>query len=244
VDDLEKAAHPVVRIGVPSVDDIGGEFFRWEIAVAVAGALLGLNPFDQPDVEAAKSAARLLADEYQKTGSFPAERPILEEKGVRLFADARNAKALEEAAGKDRSLAGYLAAHVARLSSGDYFALLAFLEMQKAHEETLQAIRHRVRAARKVATCLGFGPRYLHSTGQLHKGGPNRGVFLMVTADDAEDLPVPGRRYSFGIIEAAQARGDLQVLAERGRRLLRVHLGSDVRAGLATLGEAVKRALS
>jgi len=244
VDDLEKAGQPVVRIGVPTIDDLGGEFFRWEIATAVAGSLLGVNPFDQPDVEAAKVAARTLTEEYEKTGMLASEKPLLEEQGLRLFADQRNARALEEAAGRDRSLAGYLRAHFGRLNPGDYFALLAFVEMSGAHEEMLQAIRHRVRATRKVATCLGFGPRFLHSTGQAYKGGPGSGVFLQITCDEAEDLAMPGRRSTFGIVKAAQARGDFQVLSDRGRRLLRAHLGSDVRAGLATLGEAVKRALA
>jgi len=244
VDDLQASGQPVVRIGVPAADDLGGEFFRWEIATAVAGSILGLNPFDQPDVEAAKVAARALTDAYEKSGALPAEKPILEEAGLRLFADPKNARALEASMGRERSLAACLRAHLGRLQEGDYFALLAFVAMSAAHEEMLQAIRHRVRSARKVATCLGFGPRFLHSTGQVHKGGPASGLFLQVTCDEAADLPVPGRRSTFGIVKAAQARGDFQVLAERGRRLLRVHLGPDVRSGLAALGEAVTRALS
>jgi transaldolase/glucose-6-phosphate isomerase len=122
-------------------------------------------------------------------------------------------------------------------------ALLAYLEMNGAHQAALQEIRGRIRDRFRVATCLGFGPRFLHSTGQAYKGGPNSGVFLQLTCDDAADLPVPGARYTFGVVKAAQARGDFQVLAERGRRALRVHLGRDVAAGLAALGAALAPAL-
>ena len=130
---------------------------------------------------------------------------------------------------------GILRAHLGRIRPGDYVALLAYVEMTAAHEAALQTIRTRLRDRARVATCLGFGPRFLHSTGQAYKGGPNSGVFLQITCDDALDLPVPGRRYTFGVVKAAQARGDFEVLAERGRRALRVHLGPDVPAGLATL---------
>jgi transaldolase/glucose-6-phosphate isomerase len=136
-----------------------------------------------------------------------------------------------------------IGAHLGRLTPGDYAALLAYIEMNEAHEAALQAIRLAIRDHHRVATCLGFGPRFLHSTGQAYKGGPNSGVFLQVTCDDAVDLPVPGQRYTFGVVKAAQARGDFQVLAERGRRALRVHLGKDVKAGLATLADAVRRSV-
>jgi transaldolase/glucose-6-phosphate isomerase len=140
-------------------------------------------------------------------------------------------------------LAGLLRAHLQRLSPGDYFALLAYIQMNAAHEGRLENIRHEVRDSKRVATCLGFGPRFLHSTGQAYKGGPNSGVFLQITCDDAHDLPVPGQKYTFGIVKAAQARGDFEVLAERDRRAIRVHLGADVAAGLAALEHAVKQAL-
>ena len=129
------------------------------------------------------------------------------------------------------------------LRPGDYFALLAYIEMNAAHENQLQAMRTNLRDHKRVATCLGFGPRFLHSTGQAYKGGPNTGVFLQITADDAQDMPVPGQKYTFGIVKAAQARGDLAVLLERGRRALRIHLGSDVEAGLKKLASAMERAL-
>jgi len=242
VEALERAGRPVVRLRVATRYDIAREFFRWEVATAVAGSVIGINPFDQPDVEASKVKTRALTDEYEKTDALPPESPFFQGEGL-LFADAANAAALAKAAGSERSLTAYLRAHLARLSRGDYFAILAYVESNAAHEATLQTLRHRVRDARGVATCLGFGPRFLHSTGQAYKGGPNSGVFLQITSDDAEDLAVPGQKYTFGIVKAAQARGDFDVLAERGRRALRVHLPSDVSAALARLDAAVSAAL-
>jgi transaldolase/glucose-6-phosphate isomerase len=230
-------------LGGATTIDLGEEFFRWEVATAIAGAVMGINPFNQPDVEASKVATRALTSEYEKSGKLPAETPFFEADGIKLYADADNGKALNAAAGASPTLASYLKAHLGRLGKGDYFGLLAYVPMNHANEEALQALRHRVRGARKVATCLGFGPRFLHSTGQAYKGGPNSGVFLQVTCDDAKDLEVPGQRYTFGTVKAAQARGDLQVLAERGRRALRVHLGKDVAAGLAALDAAVAKGL-
>lgn len=240
---LEKAGHAVVRIDIADVYDIGQEFFRWELATAVAGSILGINPFNQPDVEASKIATRALTAEYERAGSLPVEKPILEEDGVKLFVDTDTAERLLAAVGGSPSLPTILRAHLRQLSAPDYFALLAYLEMNHANEQQLQEIRHTVRDARRVATCLGFGPRFLHSTGQAYKGGPNTGVFLQITADDAVDLPVPGQKYTFGIVKAAQARGDLQVLVERKRRALRVHLPADVANGLRVLQAAVEQAL-
>ena len=240
---LEKAGHPVVRIAVGDTYDLGQEFFRWEIATAVAGSIIGINPFNQPDVEASKIVTKTLTSEYEKTGSLPAEKAVLEHEGVKLFTDEKNAAELAKLAGSDKSLAGYLKAHLGRIKSGDYFALLAYIQMDQRHEQALQTMRHAVRDKKHIATCLGFGPRFLHSTGQAYKGGPNSGVFLQLTCDDAKDLPVPGQKYTFGVVKAAQARGDFQVLAERGRRALRVHLGADLESGLRTLQAAVKQAL-
>ncbi len=241
---LEQARHPVVRIAVADPYDLGQEFFRWELATSVAGSILGINPFNQPDVETSKVATRKLTAEYEQTGSLPPEAPILREAGIRVFADAKNAASLATATGRDRSLVGTLRAHLQRLKAADYFVLLAYVEMNAAHEERLQAVRHAVRDKRRVATSLGFGPRLLHSTGQAYKGGPNTGVFVQITCDDAADLPVPGQKYTFGVVKAAQARGDFQVLAERDRRALRVHLGADVLAGLRTLDTAIRQALA
>ena len=240
---LQAAGQPLVRINIPDIYGLGEEFFRWEIATAVAGSVMGLNPFDQPDVEASKNATRKLTSEYEQSGSLPPEKPILEDNGIQLFADEENASALAKAAGGEKSLDAYVRAHLGRLSSGDYVALLAYIEMNQAHETTLEDVRKIVRDKTKAATCLGFGPRFLHSTGQAYKGGPNTGVFLQITCADAADLPVPGQTYTFGIVKAAQARGDFEVLAERNRRVLRVHLGRDVPAGLARLSQAVARAV-
>jgi len=240
---LEAAGQPVVRIAVNDIYNLGQEFFRWEIATAVAGSVMGINPFNQPDVEASKLVTRKLTTEYEDTGSLPAESPIFEEKGIKLFTDERNSAALKQAAGSNPTLVAFLRAHLNRLRAGDYFAVLGYIEMNDANESRLQTIRHSVRDKKRVATCLGFGPRFLHSTGQAYKGGPNTGVFLQITCDDAVDLPVPGQKYTFGIVKAAQARGDFQVLAERERRALRVHLPADLSTGLKRLEEAVQQAL-
>src|ERR1017187_6042649 len=243
---LEKAGHPVVRIAVSDTYTLGQEFFRWEIATAGAGSILGINAFNQPDVEASKIVTKQLTSEYESKGSLPPEKPIVEESGIKLFTDEKNAADLAKSAGTGSSadpLKNYLRAHLSRLGAGDYFALLAYVEMNAEHESLLQTLRMAVRDRKRVATCLGFGPRFLHSTGQAYKGGPNSGVFLQITCDDANDLPVPGQRYTFGIVKAAQARGDFQVLADRKRRALRVHLGSDVNAALTKLTELVKQIL-
>lgn len=236
---LERAGRPVIHIALADRYDLAAEFFRWEMATAVAGAVMGINPFNQPDVEASKIATRRLTDAYESEGALPRETPILEEAGLRIFTDEKNARALSGRAG-EQTAGAVIRAHLGRLEVRDYFALLAYVDMNDAHVEAAQAIRHAVRDRFGVATCLGFGPRFLHSSGQAYKGGPNSGVFLQVTCDDARDLPVPGRRYSFGIVKAAQARGDFEVLTERGRRALRVHLGPDVAEGLRALLEMVE----
>ena len=215
----------------------------FDLDTAVAGSVIGINAFNQPDVEASKIATRALTSDYEKTGSLPGETPIAEDHGLKLFTDERNATALRQASGNEGSVAALLKAHLRRFSAGDYAAFLAYIEMNAAHKAVLQGIRNAVQDRMKVATVLGFGPRFLHSTGQAYKGGPNTGVFLQITADDAQDLPVPGQKYTFGGVKAAQARGDFAVLAERGRRALRIHLGADVTAGLNQLRELVVAAL-
>ena len=171
---------------------------------------------------------------------LPPETPFFEAQGIKLYADEKNALALKGGA----TLADVLKKHLGRMGAGDYFAVLGYITMNEQNEGALQAIRHWVRDTKKVATVLGFGPRFLHSTGQAYKGGPNSGVFLQITCDDAIDLPVPQQKYSFGIVKAAQARGDFAVLAERGRRALRVHLGKDVKADLGKLTAALQQALA
>jgi transaldolase/glucose-6-phosphate isomerase len=237
---LEAAGQPVVRITVSDKLQLGQEFFRWEIATAVAGSVLGIDPFDQPDVEAQKIKTRELTAAYESTGKLPPEEPFFTADGIALYADPANAEVLKRPA---TTLPAILKAHLARAQAGDYVALLAYIERNPAHSEALTRLRRMIRDRTRAATCLGFGPRFLHSTGQAYKGGPNSGVILQITADDAEDLPVPGQRYTFGVVKAAQARGDFDVLAERGRRLLRVHLTQDVEAGLKTLTKAIEQAL-
>ncbi|MEM6611357.1 MAG: transaldolase, partial [Cyanobacteria bacterium P01_C01_bin.72] len=164
---------------------------------------------------------------------------IFQEASIELYTDAKNAAFLQEQIGSEYTLSQYLKAHLARLRDGDYFALLAYIEMNRQHQEQLQAIRMMIRDRFKVATCLGFGPRFLHSTGQAYKGGPNTGVFLQITSDDLIELPVPQQKYSFGVVKSAQARGDFQVLVDRDRRALRLHLGKDIQVGLAALQQVV-----
>src|SRR4029077_18153102 len=241
---LEQAGHPVIRIAVGDIYDLGQEFLRWEIATAVAGSVIRINGFNQPVWEASKIATRNLTSEYERTGSLPVEKPIFEEGGIQLFTDEKNAAALAQATGSDKSLVGYLRAHRDRIKAGDYFALPAYVPMFPEHEELLQQMRHAVRDRRRVATCLGFGPRFLHSTGQAYKGGPNSGVFLQVTCEDAKDLSVPGQKYTFGIVKAAQTRDDFQARAARNRRALGVHLGGDVKADLSKLNAALSRVLA
>ena len=239
VDALEKSGQPVVRIGLPDIYNLGQEFFRWEIATAVAGAIIGINAFNQPDVEASKIETKKLTSEYEEKGHLPPETPFFEADGLKLYADDKNAAAL-----KGASLVEVLKKHLDRVHANDYFGVLGYVPMNEQNEKTLQSLRMGVRDKKKVATVLGFGPRFLHSTGQAYKGGPNSGVFLQITHDHADDIPVPDQKYTFGVVQAAQARGDFAVLAERGRRALRVHLGPDVHAGLAKLSAAVKQAIA
>jgi transaldolase / glucose-6-phosphate isomerase len=240
---LEAAGQPVVRVTLASRDLLGQEFVRWEVATAIAGAVLGINPFDQPDVEASKVKTRALTAEFEKTGALARQVPVLEQAGLSLFADAANAKAIVHAS-SGKTLEAWLAAHFARARAGDYIGLLAYLDRDPRHVAALNAMRTRLRAASGCATVVGFGPRFLHSTGQAYKGGPNSGVFLQITAETSRDLAVPGRPYSFGVVEAATAQGDFEVLVERGRRALHIHLGRDVEAGLVNLAAAIERALA
>ncbi|MBR0869088.1 bifunctional transaldolase/phosoglucose isomerase [Bradyrhizobium tropiciagri] len=240
---IEAAGHPVVRIVLKSIDHIGQEFFRFEIATAVAGSILGINPFNQPDVEAAKIKTRELTAAFEKTGSLPAEEPVVSADEVELYTDAQNAEELRKA-GANGDLNSWIRAHLSRSGRGDYVALLAYIERDGDTIDAMQAMRLKVRDARHLATCAEFGPRFLHSTGQAYKGGPDSGVFLQVTTDDSQDLAVPGQKASFGVIKAAQARGDFDVLTERGRRALRVHLKGDLASGLAALDAAISAALN
>jgi glucose-6-phosphate isomerase len=241
---LEAAGHPVIRIEISDPYEIFGQFFTWEVATAAAGSVMGINPFNQPDVESAKIETRSLTEAYERDGMLPEREPLFVDGGIGVYATEAYAAELKLAA-PAATLAGYLRAHLDQIRAGDYFATLAFLPMFPVHEAAIQLFRRKVRDAKRVATCLGFGPRFLHSTGQDYKGGPNTGVFLQITAehDVDADVDVPGQTYSFGVVIDAQAAGDLAVLESRGRRALRVHLGADVAAGLNALGVAFDQAL-
>jgi transaldolase / glucose-6-phosphate isomerase len=238
--ELEQAGHPVIRITLARKDLIGQEFFRWEVATAFAGAVIGINPFDQPDVEEAKVATRKLVDAYEQEGAAPADTVLARDGDIVLLAAQGQAG---HTAG-DEALTGgvgrLLADHFASLRPGDYAGFLAYVERNEENSAVLAEIREAVRDARQVATVAGFGPRFLHSTGQAYKGGPDTGAFLVITRDAQPDLAIPGHRASFGAVQQAQARGDADVLAARGRRVLRVHLAA---GGLEGLKKAVLAAL-
>jgi transaldolase/glucose-6-phosphate isomerase len=240
---LEQAGHPVIRIAVTDAAHIGQEFFRFEMATAVAGSVIGVNPFDQPDVEAAKVKTRELTAAFEKSGALPQEEPLVTDGNLAVYTDSSNAEALREA-GANGTVESWLKAHFSRIESGDYAALLAYIDHNDKDIAALQTARIAIRDKKRVATCVGFGPRFQHSTGQAYKGGPNTGVFVQITADDAKDLAVPGQTASFGIIKAAQARSDFDVLTERDRRALRLHIKGDVTKGLAAINTAVAKALS
>ncbi len=220
---LESAGHPVISREFEDGYDLAGEFFLWEFATAVAGAVLAINPFDQPNVQESKDNTGRLILEYEKLGSLDEGSPILVQEPFRLFAEASNNEK-SDAGG----LSGQLRRFLGTRRPGDYVALLAYLERSERVTEALQRLRVRIRHSTGCAVTIGFGPRFLHSTGQLHKGGPNNGIFLQITADDAEDLAIPGEKYSFGTLKRAQALGDLEALRKHGRRVIRLHLSGDV----------------
>jgi transaldolase/glucose-6-phosphate isomerase len=237
---LAKAGQPVVTMELANTLQLGQAFYLWEFATAVAGSIIGINAFDQPDVEASKVETKKLTSAYNETGKLPDEAPFLTDGAIQLFSDAKNAAELGKAG---NTLGAVIKAHLARLGAGDYAALLAYIERTPDHIALLQTLRTKIRDAKTVATVAEFGPRFLHSTGQAYKGGPNSGVFIQITSDDAADLAVPGERYTFSVVKAAQARGDFDVLAERGRRVLRVHITGGLEAGLKTLAAAIEAAL-
>jgi len=236
---LSAAGHPVVSLTINALADIGQEFFRWQVAVAVAGSIIGINPFDQPDVEASKRKTRALTDGFEQGAVPQAAPPLWSGDGLAIHADARNAAAL----GPQPTLIACLRHHFAQLAPGDYVALLAYIDRTATTTALLTDLRKLIRDHTRAATCIGFGPRFQHSTGQAYKGGPNSGVFVQITCDDQLDIPVPGHRYSFGMVKAAQAAADLQVMEERGRRVIRIHL-DDVVTGLPHLAQAIAQAVS
>jgi transaldolase/glucose-6-phosphate isomerase len=246
---LAAAGHPIVRHLMRDELSLGREFFLWEMATALAGALLGINAFDQPNVQESKENTKRLLEVYHHEGRLPEQELVIDADGCRIYADAETKTTLEHlihqrnGIGRPGDLAAYVGAHLARAQPSDYVALTAYIQETAAHDELLQAIRIRIRDALKTATTIGYGPRFLHSTGQLHKGGSDNGVFIQLTADDGEDLAIPGQPYTFGILKQAQALGDFQSLSNRHRRAIRIHLGREVEAGLKTLLSAVQEAL-
>ncbi len=233
---LRVAGHPVGEFRLERPEAVGGEFVRWEVAAAALGLVLEVNPFDQPDVASAKSATETLLEEFRRDGTFRLPMPLVSEPGLSASADpARLGDTPPTVAAAVRSL-------LESVDDGDYFAVLAFLPPDRETWAALDRLRTTVRDALGAATTVGIGPRYLHSAGQLHKGGPDRGVYLMLTADPDRDLPIPGRPESFGTLIAAQAAGDFAALQARGRRILRVHL-ADATDGLARVGQLVAEAV-
>jgi transaldolase/glucose-6-phosphate isomerase len=230
IDALEAAGHPVVRIALDEKEDIGAEFFRWEMATAGAGAVLGINPFDQPNVEAAKVKARELLKAFRETGRLPSDTPVLTENDIEVFGGTgKSAGSMREAFSDFLQL----------VRPGDYAALMAYVPRTVDTDRVLESIRLAIRNNLKVATSIGYGPRFLHSTGQLHKGDGNKGLFIQVTHEPEGDIPIPGEAYSFGTLVTAQALGDYQALAERGRRLIRSHIKGDVTVGLTQLRDSL-----
>ncbi|MBI3951547.1 MAG: bifunctional transaldolase/phosoglucose isomerase [Acidobacteria bacterium] len=243
---LEAAGHPVVRHVLRDGQSLGREFFLWEVATALAGVLLGINAFDQPNVQESKDNTKRLLEVYRREGRLPEQEVLIEAEGCRVYCDAQTKAALQQSIQRKQatgSLVAYVGAHLARAGAGDYVALMAYIQENVKHNDLLQAIRTHIRDALKTATTVGYGPRFLHSTGQLHKGGADNGIFIQITADDIEDLPIPGEPFSFGVLKQAQALGDFQSLWNRHRRAIRFHLGRDIVAGLNTLLSAVRQAL-
>jgi len=239
LDELEKRGHPVIQLSIDDIYQFAQMFFIWEMAIAAAGAVIGINPFDQPDVEAQKQKTRAMMKEYAERGALPKQTPVASYDGIALFADERNAETLAGA----KSLAESLRAHLGQLGNKDYFALLAYIEQSEEHEAAMNAIRAKVRNAKHTATVVGFGPRYLHSTGQAYKGGPNEGVFITITGEHRENVPLESQGLDFGTVQLAQAIGDCEVLNERGRRAIRIHL-NDIEHGLGALSAAIEQALA
>ena len=231
---LAKAGHPVLRNVLTDAMELGAEFFLWEFATAIAGHVLGINSFDQPNVQESKDNTRRILGEFAKTKSMPKLQTIAEGDGVKAAADEANAQAVAH-----QEFSEVVAAHLARVKPGDYIAITQYFDETPEHEALVQKLRLVLRQKTKCATTTGYGPRFLHSTGQLHKGGPASGVFLQLTAADSPDVPLPGEPYTFGVLKDAQALGDFESLAKRGRRALRVDLGSNLTAGLEVLLDVV-----
>jgi glucose-6-phosphate isomerase len=231
---LAEAGHPVVALPLDDPYDLGGEFFRWEFATAIAGYLLSINPFDQPNVDAAKERALQALERYEETGQLDAAKPALREGRLAVYRGEAQAD----------TITAYLEQFLGGARPGDYVALMAYVDRNEANEAALQRIRQAIGERLGLAVTVGFGPRFLHSTGQIHKGGPNTGLFLQITHTGELDLEIPGRGYSFGVLKASQAAGDLAALRDRERRVVRVDLQGSVDEGLGELERALNQALA
>ncbi|MHB0912319.1 MAG: hypothetical protein ACYC2Y_02590 [Armatimonadota bacterium] len=244
---LEEAGQPVLRIPIQSAYDLGGQYLLWELATAVSSAIMGVNSFDEPNVKESKDNTNRLLATFTETGSLPEERPVLEEGGIKLYCDAETKAVLDRIRRNephsDASLLSYVEAHLDQFQPGNYFALMAFIQPTGAARRAFGEVRCSLRDAYSAATTLGWGPRFLHSTGQLHKGGQNNGVFIQITADSKTDVPIPGAPYTFGVLAQAQAMGDAIALRDKGRPMIRLHL-SDVESGLSKLREIVEAAVA
>ncbi len=238
LDRAAAAGHPVFRFALADPIDLAAEFLRWEVATAIAAITLGVNPFDEPNVTESKENTRRVLDELERRGAFPPEEPLAAGDGITLHGDTP----LRLSAG-DGTVVGELRRHLERVRPNGYLAIGAFIAPTAVRATVIDGLRRRLRDATRLATTGGFGPRYLHSTGQLHKGGPAIGWFLQLTSDHPADLPVPGRPYTFGQLVDAQARGDMEALEAHDLPVLRIHLGTDVDAGLAALDAALATAL-
>jgi transaldolase/glucose-6-phosphate isomerase len=242
---LETAGHPVVRIQLADRYDLGREFFRWEIATATAGALLGINPFDQPNVQESKDNTHRLLAEFRTSGKLPAAQPLAEFEGVKLYANPARDSVPSTAESSAKETAGEcLQAFLAQARPGDYVALLPYLDPASAHKATIQALRLQLRDGLRLATTVGYGPRYLHSTGQLHKGGAANGMFILITADDKDDRAIPGEPFSFSVLKQAQALGDFEALRAKGRRVIHFHLDRRIQAGIDGVATLAKTAVN
>ncbi len=228
---IEAAGHPVVRRVLNDTLDLGEEFYLWEMATAIAGKILSINPFDQPNVQESKDNTVRLLNEFKQNGKLTEQPVAAEGNGLKVLCSEETIQQL----GADLTVESFIGAHLNRAGAGDYIALCDYIQETDEHETLLQSIRTHLRDALHVATTTGYGPRFLHSTGQLHKGGDDSGVFLQITAEDAKDVPLPGEPFGFSVLKQAQALGDFASLASRNRRAIRVHLGTNIAAGLKTL---------
>ena len=237
---LKAGGHAVISLHLNEIYDICAECFRWEFATIVAAAVLGVNPFNQPDVEASKLETKRLTKVYERTGKFPVERSVARNKDLELYCNDVNMVDLAED-GKSLELTKVVTEYLSKLDEGDYIAILAYVEMKSSNHDVLKRIRESISDERRVATCLGYGPQYLHSTGQLYKGGPSSGIFFLITCEDVCDLAVPGYSCSFGTVKAAQALGDFESLSKLGRRVVRIHIRGEAKSGLDRIAELLRK---